>query len=380
MSQKTPTRTAHRRARGALWASTGFYVLIAFEFFYMASPFAAYLYAVYGPGLDWLQASWATSWAIHFFLPHIVAETRSVLVNALESVGFALFGAGLAGFAAGVFQIYRAKLRRSDAVMGGLYRHIRHPQYLALIVASVGMLLIWPRYLVVIATVTVIFVYIALAKAEERICLRQFTGYADYMRRTGMFLPAFLTPDFPLPDGTRIATRVAAWSFTYAAVLASALLAASMLRTYALDSLYRTEVEDNVYLSVVEISDGDLEAVATLASSAAGAKQSLAGRQHLLNFVIPAEMYISEIPMKLPPGASFGHEVPENRDPALYKVVFTEPIFDGDGLPPDGDVLAHAVNKMPLVEVHVDLAANEVSAVIPPPEEPFYGNRQVPVF
>ena len=380
MSQETPTRTVHKRARGALWASTGFYVLIAFEFFYMASPFAAYLYAVYGPGLDWLQASWATSWAIHFFLPHIVAETRSVLVNGLGSVGFVLFAVGLAGFAIGVFQIYRAKLRRDDAVMGGLYRHIRHPQYLALIVASVGMLMIWPRYLVAIATVTVIFFYIALAKVEERICLGQFAGYGDYMRRTGMFLPAFLTPGFPLPDGTRTTARIAVWAFTYAAVLGSALLAASMLRTYALDSLYRAEFDNNVYVSVVEISDADLEAVARLASSATGAQQALAGRQHLLNYVVPTGMYISEIPMHLPPGASFGHEVPEGRDPALYKVVFTEPIFDGDGLPPDGDVLAHAVNKVPLVEVHVDLAANGAIATYPPPEDPFYDNRQVPVF
>ena len=55
MSKETLARKAHMQARGALWASMGFYVLIAFEFFYMASPFAAYLYAVYGPGLDWLQ-------------------------------------------------------------------------------------------------------------------------------------------------------------------------------------------------------------------------------------------------------------------------------------------------------------------------------------
>ena len=168
-------------ARRALIASAVFYVLIAFEFFYMASPFAAYLYAVYGPGLDWLESSALTSWSIPFFLPHIVAETRSFPVDMLETAGFVLFVGGLAGFAFGAFQIYRAKLRRADAVMGGLYRYIRHPQYLALIVASVGMVLVWPRYLVLVLTVTVIFIYIALAKAEEGICRRQYPGYAAYM-------------------------------------------------------------------------------------------------------------------------------------------------------------------------------------------------------
>ena len=141
-----------------------------------------------------------------------------------------------------MFQIYRAKLRRADAVMGGLYRYIRHPQYLALIVASIGMVLIWPRYLVLVATVTVIFIYIVLAKVEERICLGQFPGYADYMRQTGMFLPARLTPGFSLPAETRTATRIAVWVFGYVGALGLALLVASMLRAHAFDSLYSVGV------------------------------------------------------------------------------------------------------------------------------------------
>jgi len=55
-SETKSTRNAHRM----LLASGAFYLLIAFEFFYMASPFAAYFYAVYGPGLDGLQA-WGLS-------------------------------------------------------------------------------------------------------------------------------------------------------------------------------------------------------------------------------------------------------------------------------------------------------------------------------
>jgi len=39
-----------RLGRGTLGALLAFYLLVAFEFFYMASPFAAYLYGVYRPG------------------------------------------------------------------------------------------------------------------------------------------------------------------------------------------------------------------------------------------------------------------------------------------------------------------------------------------
>ena len=100
-------------ARSLFWVSAAFYALIAFEFFYMASPFAAYFYAVYGPGLDSLEAFGFTDRSLWFFLPHIVAETRSPLVDHARTAGAILFLAGLLAFFAGAFQVYRAKLRRS---------------------------------------------------------------------------------------------------------------------------------------------------------------------------------------------------------------------------------------------------------------------------
>lgn len=61
MTTETETGNGTLQARRALWASSVFYVLIAFEFFYMASPFAAYFYAVYGPGLvDFLYTKQST--------------------------------------------------------------------------------------------------------------------------------------------------------------------------------------------------------------------------------------------------------------------------------------------------------------------------------
>ena len=380
MTNETKKSKGTIQARRALWASFAFYVLIAFEFFYMASPFAAYFYAVYGPGLDWLQASGPTSWIIQFFMPHLVSETRSVLIDVHELVGRVLLIGGLVGFATGVIQIYRAKLRRDDAVMGGLYRHIRHPQYLALIVASVGMLLIWPRYLVLVLTVTVIFIYIALAKAEEGICLRQFPGYADYIKHTGRFLPAWFNLNISLRFGASQLKRFAGWTLTYAIVLGLALLAAFGLRVLSMNALHTYQGDEGVYLSVVEIADEDLAAVAAIARSAPEVQAALSGKEHLLNYVVPTQMYISEIPMYLPPGEMFGHSVPSDRNPALYKIIFTEAVFGGEGLPAGGDILWNAVNKIPLVEVHVDLSTKVVTAALLPPPEPFYGNRQVPLF
>ncbi len=86
-----------RLTRSAFWASAAFYVLVAFEFIYMATPFAAYVYSAYVPGLNLVGDSPTASWLVSFFLPHIVAQTTSPLVNMHKAVGAVLAIAGLCG-------------------------------------------------------------------------------------------------------------------------------------------------------------------------------------------------------------------------------------------------------------------------------------------
>ena len=53
----------------------------------MASFFVAYFYSVCGSGMDLLQRLPLADWTLWFFLPHVVADTRSALINAAEPVG-----------------------------------------------------------------------------------------------------------------------------------------------------------------------------------------------------------------------------------------------------------------------------------------------------
>ena len=380
MAQDRQVKSNAVAARRALAVSGAFYVLIAFEFLYMASPFAAYFYGVYGLGLDWLQGSRTTSWLIQFFLPHLVEETTSLVIDSHQTVGSILLLGGLATFAAGAVQIYSAKLGGRGKVTGGLYRHFRHPQYLGLIVASMGMLLLWPRYLVVVATVTVIFVYIALARAEERICLRRFTGYAVYLKQTGMFLPARVSPTFRLSDGNSATMRVAAWFLAYAIALSLSLLLAVGLRIHTINSFHVHTDREGVYLSIVEIPRVQLSEIARIARSAPEVREALTGRKNLIAYVLPTRMYVSEIPMNLPIGEKFGHRIPPDRDPAHHKVVFTQAVFGSKGPTEPDDILWNAVHKTALWEVHIDLGTEQITASFPPPEQPVYGDRQVPIF
>ena len=372
-------------ARSLFWATAAFYVLIAFEFFYMASPFAAYFYAVYGPGMDGLQSLGFADWTLWFFLPHIVEDTRSVLVDRAETVGLVLFLAGLLAFALGAFQVYRAKLTKRGAVTGGAYRLVRHPQYTALIVASLGLLLVWPRFLVLFSTIAVIFAYIALARLEERQCLARFPGYAAYRARTGMFLPRGWTAWLPAPriEARGRWPRIALWAGAFIATAMLATLLALGVRKLTIASLHTHRTAEATYLAVTEIAQADLARVASIAEAAPTADAALdplPGEAAVLAYVLPTEMYVSEVPMRLPSGEAFGHAVPHDADPARWKVVFTRAALAGGGRPADADVLARAVNKQPLVEVHVNLASDTVEATHPPPERAFYDGRQVPVF
>jgi hypothetical protein len=55
------------------------------------------------------------------------------------------------------------KIRRRGAVTGGIYRLVRNPQYVGLAVMGLGTLLLWSRFLVLVAFVTMLVLYRLLA-------------------------------------------------------------------------------------------------------------------------------------------------------------------------------------------------------------------------
>ena len=114
--------------RGSAWL---FYCLIVFEILFMVSPFAFYYYSVYSVPLRWLQESTYTAWLTLHILPHFTYST-SLLSNALLVAAWPLILSGLALFFLGFVQIYWAKLTRKTNVEVGLYRYVRHPQYIAI--------------------------------------------------------------------------------------------------------------------------------------------------------------------------------------------------------------------------------------------------------
>jgi protein-S-isoprenylcysteine O-methyltransferase Ste14 len=165
------------------------YFLIALEVLVMISPLAGPFYAAYNPLLLQLAGHPGTRWLTAFFLPQL-ALPRDPLLLALRVAGSATLLLGVAVFLLCALQVYSAKLARRGVVLGGLYAHVRHPQYAALALAGAGLAVLWPRFLSAVLWLAMLLVYYLLAKDEER---RMGMDYPDAYRRlrarTGMFLP-----------------------------------------------------------------------------------------------------------------------------------------------------------------------------------------------
>ena len=76
--------------------------------------------------------------------------------------------------------------------MVGAYRYIRHPLYSSIFFMGGGVFFKDPSLLGIILVLAISAFITATAKVEEQENLRKFgTDYAEYMKKTKMFIPFF---------------------------------------------------------------------------------------------------------------------------------------------------------------------------------------------
>ena len=108
--------------------------------------------------------------------------------NLLEIPGIIIFGIGAALVVLAWGKIFEAKNR--FLVISGLYKYLRHPQYLGILVATLGMIIykfspislaLWP---------VLLLIYYKLARREEKTMENIYgTQYIEYKSKVPMFLP-----------------------------------------------------------------------------------------------------------------------------------------------------------------------------------------------
>lgn len=106
-----------------------------------------------------------------------------------------LIGAGVSIFArkelgtnwAHAFE-YQVK-QKQELVTSGIYKYIRHPIYIGLILGFIGGELVVKSYLVFVAVIIIAGAYYQ-AQLEEKLLIKYFgEDYKNYMKRSKMFIP-----------------------------------------------------------------------------------------------------------------------------------------------------------------------------------------------
>jgi hypothetical protein len=133
------------------------------------------------------------------------------------------------------------------------YSKIRHPQYLFLAISGFGLLLYWPRFIILIFFVTMLYIYYLLARNEEWRMKNEAPGvYEQYMDNIPMFLPGE-------PGGRLFAVffgwigpRWAGILVSYFVVLFLSIAAAMGIRDYAVHQLPAVRMDSITLIPVFE--------------------------------------------------------------------------------------------------------------------------------
>lgn len=142
----------------------------------------------------WLQSRYpAVDWFSHDagHLPEMLFGWKAnPHLGPFHLASFALIGSGFILISLSWKVLYDAQRRRALA-MTGPYAYVRHPQYGGFILIMLGFLLQWPTLLTLAMFPVLVWMYVRLARQEEREALATFgDAYRRYRDSVPGFLPA----------------------------------------------------------------------------------------------------------------------------------------------------------------------------------------------
>jgi protein-S-isoprenylcysteine O-methyltransferase Ste14 len=133
--------------------------------------------------------------ALAVVLPPWTARADGGFGQPLQWLGLALAAGGIILVLAGLVALGRALTpfphprEGAQLVTRGVYRLVRHPIYIGLLVGAFGWALAWLSVAGVAYTALLAVFFDRKARREERWMRSRFPGYADYERRVRRFIP-----------------------------------------------------------------------------------------------------------------------------------------------------------------------------------------------
>ena len=141
----------------------------------------------------WLQSRYpSVDWFSHdagHLLEMLLGWKANPHFGPFHLLSFGLIGGGFILISNAWSVLYEAQ-RRGELATTGPYAHVRHPQYVGFILVMFGFLLQWPTLLTLVMLPVLVWMYVRLARSEEREAEAEFgETYRAYARRVPAFLP-----------------------------------------------------------------------------------------------------------------------------------------------------------------------------------------------
>jgi len=172
------------------WRSFGAFSAFLIALFTEMYGFPLTIYFLSG----WLQSRYPdVDWLSHdagHLLEMLFGWKANPHFGPFHLLSFGFIGGGFILISAAWRVLYEAQQRRVLATTGP-YAYVRHPQYAGFALIMFGFLLQWPTLLTLAMFPVLVWMYVRLARQEEREALREFGDeYRRYMSRVSGFIPA----------------------------------------------------------------------------------------------------------------------------------------------------------------------------------------------
>lgn len=171
------------------WRSFGAFSAFLIALFTEMYGFPLTIYLLSG----WLQSRYpGVDWFSHdggHLLEELFGWRTNPHFGPFHILSFVFIGGGFVLISAGWKVLYEAQRRRTLATIG-VYSYIRHPQYAGFVLVMFGFLLQWPTLLTLAMFPVLVYMYVRLARIEERETRAEFgVEYERYMREVPGFVP-----------------------------------------------------------------------------------------------------------------------------------------------------------------------------------------------
>ena len=171
------------------WRSFGAFSAFLVALFTEMYGFPLTIYLISGwlqtryPGVDWFSHD-----AGHL-LEMLFGWKTNPHAGPFHLLSFVGIGGGFVLISAAWKRLFDAQ-RHHRLATTGIYVYVRHPQYVGFILVMFGFLLQWPTLLTIAMFPVLVFMYVRLARNEERESIREFGDqYRAYMTQVPGFIP-----------------------------------------------------------------------------------------------------------------------------------------------------------------------------------------------